>query len=108
MVKLAARTLADTFQVPYTPCFTQSGSAEREVEMSESDLGFTFRKLKNGDVVISHQGRSATTLRGDRASDFLEDMQGTDLESQQQEMARITGNYRRGNERLAKQHPRNR
>ena len=73
-----------------------------------TDLGFTFRKSKNGDVVISHHGRQATTLRGDRATDFMEDMTGVDGESQQQEMARLTGNYRRGNERLAKQHPRNR
>ena len=76
--------------------------------MAGSDLAFAYRKLKNGDVVISHHGRNATTLRGDRATDFLEDMQGVDQESQQQEMALITGNYRRGNERLARQHPRNR
>ena len=76
--------------------------------MAGSDLAFAYRKLKNGDVVISHHGRNATTLRGDRATDFLEDMQGVDQGSQQQEMALITGNYRRGNERLARQHPRNR
>ncbi|MEP1209146.1 MAG: hypothetical protein ABJM29_20685 [Rhizobiaceae bacterium] len=76
--------------------------------MAQEDLGFSYSKSKNGDVVISHHGRRASTLRGDKAADFLEDMDGVDLESQQQEMARLTGNYRRGNERQAKQHPRNR
>ena len=76
--------------------------------MSSVDLGFTFRRMKNGDVVISHHGRPATTLRGNRAHDFLDDMSGVDLGSQQQEMARLTGNYRRGNERTARSHPRNR
>jgi len=72
------------------------------------DLGFSFRQMKNGDVVISHHGKRATTLRSDKAAAFLEDMNGVDTVSQQQEMARLTGNYRRGNERTAKRHPRNR
>lgn len=76
--------------------------------MSHSNLGFTFKRAGNGDVTIFHHGKRATTLRGDRASDFLENMEGVDEDSQQQEMARLTGNYRRGNERLARQHPRNR
>jgi len=75
--------------------------------MTNSPTGFDYRKQKNGDVVISHQGRMATTLRNDAASDFLEDMDGTDLAEAQEIMARLTGDYRRGNERLAKNHPRN-
>ena len=76
--------------------------------MSQSDLGFSFTRQKNRDVKIMHRGKLASTLRGDKAMWFLEDMDGCDLSEQQQEMARITGNYRRGNERLAKSHPRNR
>ncbi|NKB54311.1 MAG: hypothetical protein GKR97_19230 [Rhizobiaceae bacterium] len=75
--------------------------------METENLGFSYRKSKNGDVVISHHGHRATTLRGNKAANFLDDMDGVDLVSQQQEMARLTGNYRRGNERQAKQHPRN-
>jgi len=74
----------------------------------ERDLGFKFESKKNGDIVISHQGRRAAVLRRDKAKWFLEDMEGIDFAGQQQEMARITGNYRRGNERTAKSHPRNR
>jgi len=35
-------------------------------------------------------------------------MSGTDFIDQQQLMARLTGNYKRGNEKTAKTHPRNR
>ncbi len=72
------------------------------------DLGFTFRVTKNGEVFVHHRGRLATTLRGEAAAEFLADIDGADDDEQQQIMARITGNYRRGNERLAKNHPRNR
>ncbi len=73
-----------------------------------ADLGFTFRRQKNGDVLITHNGRRASVLRHDAAQYFLEDMAELDFADQQQEMARITGNYKRGNEREAKSHPRNR
>jgi hypothetical protein len=73
-----------------------------------SDLGFTFRATKNGEVFLHHRGKLATTLRGEAAAEFLADIDGADADEQQQIMARATGNYRRGNERLAKYHPRNR
>ncbi|MGC3940281.1 hypothetical protein ACOTTU_20950 [Roseobacter sp. EG26] len=73
-----------------------------------SDLGFTFRQSKNDEVVVDHRGKRATILRGDKAEWFLQDMDGLDFDSQQQEMARLTGNYKRGNERKARNHPRNR
>lgn len=64
-----------------------------------------FEYVERGeDVVILHHGRPATTLRGRRAADFLEDAGAGDA---QELMARLTGNYRRGNERAAKRHPRN-
>ena len=42
------------------------------------------------EVVITHHGRRATTLRGRRALDFLEDVE---LGDPQELMARLTGNY---------------
>lgn len=69
-----------------------------------SPEGFDYQ-LRGDDVVITHRGRPATTLRGARAQDFLQDVQAGDP---QELMARITGNYRRGNERQARNHPRNR
>jgi len=72
------------------------------------DLGFTYRATRGGEVFVHHRGKLATTLRGDAAADFLLEIEGADHGGQQQIMARVTGNYRRGNERLAKNHPRNR
>ena len=75
----------------------------------DGDLGFTFRKRKNGDVEILHHGRLASTLRGRDAQDFLSELDaGTHDDDAQQLMARVTGNYKHGNERKASQHPRNR
>jgi hypothetical protein len=72
------------------------------------DLGFTWRQRKNGDVEILHRGRLASTLRGNDASDFLAEANSCELLDLQPLMARITGNYKHGNERKAAEHPRNR
>jgi len=75
---------------------------------SDVDFGFTYRARKNGDIQILHQGKVAATLRGVRAADFIAEVEGTGPEAGQQVMARLTGNYKRGNERRAVDHPRNR
>jgi antitoxin (DNA-binding transcriptional repressor) of toxin-antitoxin stability system len=81
-------------------------SAEQSKE--PQDLGFRYRVRKGGDVEITHCGRLAATLRGAHAAEFLaEAPESADPEAQQL-MARLTGNYKRGNERLASSHPRNR
>jgi hypothetical protein len=59
-------------------------------------IGFSYQARKNGDVAITHNGRHTTTLRGSKAELFLTDVDSTDP---QQLMARVTGNYKRGNER---------
>lgn len=72
------------------------------------DLGFRYEARKSGDVVITHFGRVATTLRGRPARAFLTAVAGGDARAAQGRMARLTGKDKRGNERLARQHPRNR
>jgi hypothetical protein len=67
--------------------------------------GFRFEERGGGVVVITHHGKHATTLRGGRAATFLAEVANGD---EQLVMARWTGNYRRGNERAAREHPRNR
>jgi len=67
--------------------------------------GFRFARRDDGSVVISHHGRRAATLRGARAAAFLAEVVAGD---DQLVMARWTGNYKRGNERAAREHPRNR
>jgi hypothetical protein len=66
-------------------------------------VGFDY-EVRGGDVVISHHGRRATVLRGESAREFLVAVERGDP---QQLMARATGNYKRGNERAGKRHPRN-
>lgn len=73
-----------------------------------TDLGFAYRVRKGGEVEILHHGRVAATLRGRDALDFLQDAGEPDSDDAQQLMARLTGNYKRGNERTAGAHPRNR
>ncbi len=75
---------------------------------SDEDLGFTCRTRKNGDVEVLHRGKLAATLRGAQAADFLEEVEAGAPSEGQQLMARLTGNYKRGNERTASDHPRNR
>ena len=77
-------------------------------EPGSQDLGFGYRVRRNGELEILHHGRMASTLRGSDADDFLAEVETADEGDAQQLMARITGNYKRGNERLASQHPRNR
>lgn len=71
------------------------------------DLGFTYKE-KNGALEIFHRNKKATTLRSDKAREFKLEVEFLDFDGQQHLMARLTGNYKRGNERLAKNHPRNR
>jgi len=74
---------------------------------TETDLGFAYRMGRDGAVTIHRHGRLVTTLRGSAAQSFLADVDGAPGEVQQQAMARATGNYKRGNEKMAALHPRN-
>ena len=70
------------------------------------DLGFSFRTTKTGDVAIRRGSRVVTLLRGAAARKFLSAVAGLPAAGQQQVMARSTGNYQRGNERVAALHRR--
>jgi hypothetical protein len=90
------RVKSDTVDV--VEAILESSSAMADPE------GFTYSQRKNGDVVIKHHAHVATVLRGHRAAAFLEDAMSAD---DQELMARLTGNYKHGNERDAAKHPRN-
>jgi len=72
--------------------------------MAKRPQGFEYR-VHGDEVVITHGGQRAATLRRDAASRFLADVAAGDPQAV---MARATGNYKRGNEREAREHPRNR
>ncbi|MFF8847698.1 hypothetical protein ACF08N_34155 [Streptomyces sp. NPDC015127] len=68
-------------------------------------FGFVHTERGDGTVVITHRGRTAATLRGERAAKFRAEVAAGDA---QLVMARWTGAYKFGNERAARNHPRNR
>ncbi|MBT2442362.1 hypothetical protein J7E93_20065 [Streptomyces sp. ISL-36] len=65
--------------------------------------GFRYEQRADGTVVLTHHGRAAGTLRGSRAEKFLGEVVSGDA---QLVMARWTGAYKFGNERMARNHPR--
>lgn len=67
----------------------------------DGDLGFVWRARKSGEVELLRGGRIVTLLRRDKAAAFLGALARLDEAGAQQLMARLTGNYKRGNERLS-------
>ncbi|MFE9254455.1 hypothetical protein [Streptomyces sp. NPDC006879] len=67
--------------------------------------GFSYAQFDDGSVTITHRGRAAGRLRGARARKFLAEAAAAEP---QLVMARWTGAYKHGNERAAREHPRNR
>lgn len=72
--------------------------------MASGPEGFAYRQRKDGSVAVTHHGVEAAVLRGAAAANFLAKVERGDPQAL---MARETGNYRRGNERVAVRHPRN-
>ncbi|WP_037668453.1 hypothetical protein [Streptomyces griseus] len=69
--------------------------------------GFRYERHGPDTVHITHHDRPATTLHGARAAQFLAEVENA-ASYPQLVMARWTGNYKRGNERTARNHPCNR
>lgn len=62
------------------------------------DRPFGYREGKDGKVFISWRGQQVLALRGRRASAFISKIGSLDTADQQLAMAKITGNFKRGNE----------
>jgi len=63
------------------------------------DLPFSYRKGREEKVFIFWCGRSVRTLKGKKAMSFLERVSKLNDAEQQLVMAKITGNFKRGNEK---------
>ena len=63
---------------------------------------FTYRITKDKKVFISYEGKQVTTLSGGKAEKFITDIEGADGKDAQVIMAKVTGNFKRGNEKLIK------
>ena len=62
---------------------------------------FSFKTNKEGKVFIYWQDRMVLVLKEDKAKKFLKQIKGLDLLETQLVMAKITGNFKLGNERNA-------
>ncbi|MEK3854239.1 hypothetical protein [Cytobacillus sp. FSL H8-0458] len=61
---------------------------------------FSFRVNKNSTVFLDFNGKQVKILKGKEAEKFLKRMNDAeDAKSRQLIMAKITGNFKRGNER---------
>ena len=64
---------------------------------------FSYRTTKDNKVFISWYGKQVMILKGKQASDFLNKIAGLDHKQAQLVMAKLTGNFKRGNERTPSQ-----
>ena len=63
---------------------------------------FTYRISKDKKVFISYEGKQVTTLSGKKADAFIAKIQIAESKDAQLIMAKVTGNFKRGNEKLFK------
>lgn len=80
---------------------SEQPEASEEPEAFEEEV-FSYRASKDGKVFISWRGKTVTTLSGPAAQRFLARAAAADEAGLQLLMAKATGNFKHGNERLAK------
>lgn len=73
----------------------------------DADLGFAVKLRKCGEVEIWRGGQMVTLLRPPVATRFISERPSLSPAELQQRLARLTRDYKRGNERQAKAHGRN-
>ncbi len=81
---------------------TGSGHARRlrhDALVGLEDDPSDWRVTKDGQVLVSRGGRAVTTVRGAAAAKLIGGLGRADDDGAQQLPARVTGNYKRGNER---------
>ncbi len=60
---------------------------------------FTFREAKDGRVMLYWHDKHVKTLAGPEAQKFLKRIEGLEGKNAQLVMAKVTGNFKHGNER---------
>lgn len=66
------------------------------------DQVFAFSETKSGMVLISHRGKTVKTLKGKDATRFMNRVAHCDTTQGQLLMAKLTGQFKFGNERAVK------
>ncbi len=65
---------------------------------------FTYKITKAKIVFISWHGKQVTTLSGNKAEDFIADIKDAEGKEAQLIMAKATGHFKHGNEKMNKRH----
>jgi len=73
------------------------GEIDKRNKLSEEV--FSYRATKDGKIFLFWRGKQIKVLKGSAAREFIEDIEGTDAWDAQLVMAKITGNFKHGNER---------
>ncbi|MDQ6421764.1 hypothetical protein RB620_20260 [Paenibacillus sp. LHD-117] len=63
------------------------------------DEVFTYKVSKDNKVFISWRGKQVTILSGKESEKFLQKVMNADHKEAQLIMAKVTGNFKRGNEK---------
>ena len=71
-----------------------------------ASMPFSYATRSDGSILISYHTAPVTILRGRTAERFTTRIAGADDAASQQLMARVTGAFKRGNERVGKRSPR--
>ena len=64
-----------------------------------ADEPFSYVARADGSIVVRYHEAPVTLLRGRTAERFVDRIASADAAGAQQLMARVTGNFKRGNER---------
>lgn len=75
-------------------------SKNKQKNKKFSSKVFNYTATKNGKVFIYWQGKLAKTLKGKESRKFISRIIRSNAEEQQIIMAKTTGNFKRGNERI--------
>lgn len=73
----------------------------------KGETPFKYRHTKDDTIMLYYRGKHIKTLAGRLAQKFAEQAPTLDIHEQQLLMARMTGNFKRGNERPKGKHNRN-
>jgi len=60
---------------------------------------FAYREGKDGKVFLFWEGKQVEIIKGKKAEKFLAKVRGASRKDAQLVMAKLTGNFKRGNER---------
>ncbi|HVD70509.1 MAG TPA: hypothetical protein VNG34_06625 [Actinomycetota bacterium] len=63
------------------------------------DRPFSYRVTKDRRVLASYRGRQVTVVAGKAAERLIAALETADEDATQHLLARVTGNFKRGNER---------